>query len=248
MEQYDGTVVDTGQELGIGLLRCGLVVHIPVHIRKAPQNGLVAQGLGLPQILHIVFSLGRAVVFAHGLAGGLLEEGLQGLQLLLESGLVADGGHIRVVIGVVAHHVPLRHHAADQVRGGLDHVARHKEGRRGVVLFQRVQNGGGIAVFIAAVKGEVDHLLTGIAQVIGVVLGQFLHSGISHGRLALGGEGESPVVGGDGNGGISGGRQGGGLPAHGPEQHRQKQQHRTKERQRSRPALKRKHERSTSGY
>ena len=153
-----------------------------------------------------------------------------------------------MVIGVVAHDVPLRHHAADQVRGRLDHVANHKESRRGVVLFQRVQDRGGVAVFIATVKSEVDHLFGGVAQVIGVVLCQLLYGGVPHRGLPLGGEGKSPVVGGDGNGSISGGRQRGGLPAQRPEQHRREQQRCAEDCQRPRPALKGKHQIGTSGY
>ncbi len=88
MEQHDGTVVDTGQKLGIGLLRRGLVIHIPVHIGQAPEHGAVAQGLGLAQILLAVFSLRRAVEPGEGLAGGLLVQLFQLLQLLLKFALV----------------------------------------------------------------------------------------------------------------------------------------------------------------
>ena len=61
MEQHDGPIVDAGDEFGEGLLRRGLVIHVPVHIGQAPEHGAVAQGLGLAQILLAVFSLRRAV-------------------------------------------------------------------------------------------------------------------------------------------------------------------------------------------
>ena len=76
-----------------------------------------------------------------------------------------------MVVGVVAYDVSLRRHAADDVRGGFDHVPHHEEGRRSAVLFQRVQNGLGVAVFVAAVKGEVNDLLAGVPHIPGIVLG-----------------------------------------------------------------------------
>ena len=47
VEQDDGPAVDAGEELGEGLVGGGLVVHIPVHIGQTPEDGLIAQGLGL---------------------------------------------------------------------------------------------------------------------------------------------------------------------------------------------------------
>ena len=139
---------------------------------------------------------------------GLLVEVRQAIQLLLEGRLVRNGGHVRVVEGVVAHDVALLRHAADDVRGGFDHVAHHEEGRRGVVLFQGVQDLFRIAVLIAAVKGQIDDLLGRIPQEPGVVLGQVLRAGVAHGGLALLGEGEAPIVGGGRDDGGGGGGEG----------------------------------------
>ena len=119
-----------------------------------------------------------------------------------------------MVVGVVANDVALCRHAADNVRSGLNHVAHHEEGRRGIVFFQGVQNGLRIAVFVAAVEGEVDDLLAGVPYVPSVVRRQKFRSGVAHGGQALLGKGEAPVVGGGGDGGIAGSRQsGGGAPA-----------------------------------
>ena len=108
-----------------------------------------------------------------------------------------------MVVGVVAHDVPLRRHAADDVRCRFDHIAHYEEGGGGIVLFQRVQNGFRVAVFIAAVKGQVNDLLAGVTQIPGVVLGQILHGGVANRRLPLHGKGQPPVVGGGGDGGGS---------------------------------------------
>ena len=118
-----------------------------------------------------------------------------------------------MVVGVVAYDVPLCRHAADDVRRGFDHVPHHKEGRRGIVLFQRVQNRFGIAVFIAAVKREVNDLPDGVPHVPRIVLRQKFRRGIADRRLPLLREGQAPVIGGDGDGGVRGGGQGRGRAA-----------------------------------
>ena len=200
MEQNDGPAVDAGEELAKCLLGRGLVVCVPVHIGQAPEDSLIAQGLGLLQIFQVIFALGRAVIPGHGPACGLLVELRQAVQLLLKGGLVGDGGHVRVVEGVVAHDVPLLSHAADYVGGSLDHIAHHEKGGGGAVLFQCIQNGVGIAILIAAVKGEIDDFLGRVPQKAGVVFGQLLRAGVAHGGLTLLREGQTPVVCGGGDG------------------------------------------------
>ena len=122
--------------------------------------------------------------------------------------------------GVVAHDVALLRHAADDVRGGLHHVPHHKEGGGGMVLFQSIQDFFRIAVFITTVKGQVDDLLPGVAQVIGVVFRQVLRCGVAHGGLPFIWKGEAPVVGGGRDQHGGGGGQGFALY---PEHPRQKQ-------------------------
>lgn len=85
-----------------------------------------------------------------------------------------------MVEGVVAHDVPLLNHTADQVGGGLDHVSHYKEGGRGLMVLQHVQDLGGVAVLISAVKGEVEDLLGRVPHIVGVVLGQGLGGGVAH--------------------------------------------------------------------
>ena len=69
--------------------------------------------------------------------------------------------------GVVADGVPLRHHAPDQLGTGFDVVAYQKEGGGNLVLFQRIQNGGGVAVFKAGIKGDVQRFFAGIPHIVG---------------------------------------------------------------------------------
>ena len=76
---------------------------------------------------------------------------------------------------VVAYDMALGGHAADNVRRALDHVAHHEESGRRMVLFQGVQNFLRVSVFVPAVKGEIDDFLSGIAQIVGVILSQVLH-------------------------------------------------------------------------
>ena len=80
-----------------------------------------------------------------------------------ESGGILNGGHIRVMEGVVSHNMSFVYHAADDVRCGFNHIAYNKEGCRCVMFFQRIQNRLGVAIFIPAVKGKVNHFLRGVA-------------------------------------------------------------------------------------
>ena len=148
------------------------------------------------QVFHAVFSLRRTVVHGQVLPHRFLVQRGQAVQFLLKGRLVADGGHIRVMAGVIAHDVALRRHPADDVRRGFNHISHHKERGGGVVLFQSIQDGFGVPIFITAVEGEVDDLFGRVAQVVGVVPGQFLRRGIAHRGLSLVGEGQSPVGGG----------------------------------------------------
>ena len=81
---------------------------------------------------------------------------------------------------MVAHDVPLFCHAVNDLRCGFYHVADHEECSRGIVLFQHIQNGFGISVFIAAVKGEIDDFSGIVANVIRAILRQFLSCGVAN--------------------------------------------------------------------
>ena len=194
MEQHDSPVVDPGDELGEGLLRRGLVIGVPVHVGEAPKHRPIAQGLGLPEVLHAVLALGRAVKPAHLPAGGLPVQHLQRGQLLGEGLLLRDGGHVRVVVGVVAHDMALRRHPPDHLRGGLHHMPHHEESRRGAVLLQHIQYPLRIAVLVAAVEGEVDHLFLRVPHVVRVVGRQLPGPRIAHRSLSLLWKGQPPVV------------------------------------------------------
>ena len=122
------------------------------------------------------------------------------------------------MIGVVAHNVSFFGHAADNVRRGFDHMPHHKERRRGAVLFQRIQNGLRVAVFVAAVKGEIDNFLADVPYIPRVVLGQKVRGGVADGSQALLREGQPPVVGGSGNSRVTGGQGGRGAAAQQPRQ------------------------------
>ena len=126
--------MDAAQQLLEGFLLGGLLILNPVHIGQAPEEGLVAHLVGHFQIALAVFTLGRPVVFLHGLACGLLVQCFQVVQLLGEGVLGGDFGHVRVVVGVVGDGVALGHHALHQVRAGGNVVADHKKCGGRVVL------------------------------------------------------------------------------------------------------------------
>lgn len=103
---------------------------------------------------------------------------------------------------VVAHDMPLVHHALYQIGRGVDKIAHHEKARRRVVLLQRVQNGGRVAVFVARVKGQVDRLLGGVAHIVGVPLAERIRGYVADGRLPLGLERQTPVADRRGNRGL----------------------------------------------
>ena len=63
------------------------------------------------------------------------------------------------------------------------------------MLFERVENGWGIAVFVPGVKGEIDHLFVGIPGIIGVILRQKFACRVADRRFAFLLEAQPPVSG-----------------------------------------------------
>ena len=82
MEQHHRPIVDPGDELRKSGVCRGLLVVVPIHIGKAPKHRLVAQLLGIAQIVLAVDPLGWTVVFGHFLAGDAAVQCLQVGQLL----------------------------------------------------------------------------------------------------------------------------------------------------------------------
>ena len=100
-----------------------------------------------------------------------------------------------MVVGVVAYDVSLRRHPADDVRGRFDHVAHHEEGRRSTMLFQRIQNGLGVAVFVAAVKSKIDDFFICLLCIVGVILLKLIERCITDRNFAFLLKAETPVFG-----------------------------------------------------
>ena len=193
MEEDDSARMNAAQQFVKGLFLCGLIVLVPVYVGEAPEEGVVAKSLCHFQVFHIVLPLGRTVKFCHLLSCDLFIAIFHTLQLFPEGFQGGNPGHIGVSGGVVGYRVSLFHHPADQIRVLRDEVSHYKKCSGSFMLFQSVQNGLGIAILITCIKGQVDPFLICIAQVEGIVLCQFIHSGISHGRLALLLEAKAPV-------------------------------------------------------
>ena len=87
------------------------------------------------------------------------------------------------------------------------------------MLFQRIQNGRGFAVFKAGIKGNVQRFFAGIPHIVGAKWFEILRRGVAHRRLSLLLKAESPI-------GIV--RAGGGQPLagdrHCQQRHRRNQQ------------------------
>ena len=87
MQKHHGPRVNPAQQLFKSRLMGGLAVNLPVHVGKAPEKGGVAQLIGNLKIVPAELSLGRPVVFRHGLPGdpfiqrfGLRKLGLKGFE------------------------------------------------------------------------------------------------------------------------------------------------------------------------
>ena len=200
MKQHHRAVVGSGQKLGESCLLGGLGVVVPVHIGKAPEQGLISQFLGHFQVFLAVNSLGRPVEFGKLLADGFLVKRFQVGQLLGKGRLVRKPAHVVVVHGVVAHGVPLGDHPPHQIRALPDVISHQEEGGGNLLLLQGVQNFGGAAVFVSGVKGQIQHLFVGVADIRRLILAQLILPGVADGRRALLTEAQSPGAGAQGAG------------------------------------------------
>jgi hypothetical protein len=71
---------------------------------------------------------------------------------------------------MVCDNMPLGDHAFYEVRAGLQVVSDDEKRGGNLMLFQGVQDHGGIAVLISGVEGQVDDFLAGKIGVPGIVL------------------------------------------------------------------------------
>lgn len=109
---------------------------------------------------------------------------MQLLDLLIHL-LGGDGGEVRMVHAVVAHNMSLIDHALYQFGVGLAVMSGDKEYRLDFLLLEDIQDIGGIAVFIALVKGEVDALFIRADEVDIVIPVLFLQLQTGDGTVLL---------------------------------------------------------------
>ena len=70
---------------------------------------------------------------------------------------------------MIAHRMSLCQHPFYQIRAGIQIIAHHEEGGGRVVLLQGVQNRRRIAIFKAAVEGQIKFLFRRFFYVISVI-------------------------------------------------------------------------------
>ena len=156
MKQDDGTGMNASGQLFESLLVGRLLILVPVYIGKTPEKSLIAEIFCHLQVLRAVFSLRRPVKFHHFLAGGLLVKSGNTVQLFGEGFLRGNFGHIRVRPGVVSDDMAFCRHAFDKIRLVGEKIADNKESRGCLMLLECVKDRRGVAVFIAAVKRQID--------------------------------------------------------------------------------------------
>ena len=79
-------------------------------------------------------------------------------------------------------------------------MAYQEKGGGSLVLFQRVQNGGGVSIFVSGVKGQEQHFFVGVHGVIGMKLAQVVGGSVGLGRFSFFLETQSPAAFGSGRG------------------------------------------------
>ena len=138
MQQHNGPRMDAGSQFGKGLLLTGLCIRFPVHISQTPEKSMVPHLFCCLQILRIIFSLWRSVIWAHFRPGNLLIKLLYFLHFLCKCGRISQFAHILMMVGMISNRVPIRYHFFDQLRTGFQEVAYYKERGRCIMLFQSV--------------------------------------------------------------------------------------------------------------
>ena len=156
MKQNDGAGMNASGQLFESLLVGWLLILVPVYIGETPEKRMVSEVLCHLQVLCAVFSLRRAVKFHHFLAGGLLIKCGDAVQFFGEGFLRGDFGHIRVRPGVVSDDMAFCRHAFDKIRLIGEKIADDKERCGCLMLLECVKDRRGVAVFIAAVKRQID--------------------------------------------------------------------------------------------
>ena len=170
-----------------------LFLLLPVHIGKAPENRVISQFLCKLQIIVTVFALGRAVKLRHLFAGCLLVQVFQLRQLLLKC-FFSHLTHIRMMVAVIPDNMPLRPHPFDQIRIFFQIIPHNKKSRRHMMFFQCVKNRRRVAVFVSAVKCQIQNLFRRILRIKRIILRQLLHTFIRHRRFVVLLKGKSPVL------------------------------------------------------
>ena len=170
-----------------------LFLLLPVHIGKAPENRPIPKLLCQLQIVVAVFALGRAVELRHFFAGCLLVQVFQLCQLLLKC-FFSHLTHIRMMVAVVPDNMPLRPHPFDQIRIFFQIIPHNKKSRRHMMFFQCVENRRRVAVFVSAVKCQIQNLFRRILRIKRIILRQLLHTFIRHRRFVVLLKGKSPVL------------------------------------------------------
>ena len=170
-----------------------LFLLLPVHIGKAPENRPIPKLLCQLQIVVAVFALGRAVKLRHLFAGCLLVQVFQLRQLLLKC-FFSHLTHIRMMVAVIPDNMPLRPHPFDQIRIFFQIIPHNKKSRRHMMFFQCVENRRRVAVFVSAVKCQIQNLFRRILRIKRIILRQLLHTFIRHRRFVVLLKRKSPVL------------------------------------------------------
>ena len=185
MQQHHHPVVDIGKDLFLCLLRVGLLVVVPVGISEGPEYRRQSQPRAVLERQLGERALRRAEQLAHRISGVFGVERFKVGDFLFER-FKRHIRHVLVRIRMVADQMSFLVHPFDQVGVGFDKIGQDKEGARPLLPFEDVQRFFDVAVFIAGVKGQVNHLFLAVAEINASVFVNERFAAVHFGLLVLG--------------------------------------------------------------
>lgn len=164
VQQHHHPVVDVGKDFFLRRLRVGLLIVVPVGVGEGPEHRRQPQPRAVLERLLGERALRRAEQFAHRVSGVF---GVQRFQVgdFLFKRFKRHIRHILVRIGMVAHQMPLLVHPLDERGVGFDEIGQNKEGPRHLLPLEDVQRLFDVAVLVAGVEGQVNHLLLAASEI-----------------------------------------------------------------------------------
>ena len=94
---------------------------------------------------------------------------------------------------MICYKMPFFYHSFYQIRAGFQKISHYKESSYCIVLFQSIQNSGGISILKSCIEGQIDYFFIGGITVCCMVSFQFFWTGVSRRLRSAFTKSQSPV-------------------------------------------------------